>query len=98
MQNVGTPERPVTDNGPQFVSTDYKQFASKYGMENVTSSPYWPQGNDKAEAVGKIAKLMYQKNKDIHLALLDYRNTQSRDRNTQQVKDSYPDALEAYFL
>ena len=67
-------------------------------MENVTSSPYWPQGNDKAEAVGKIAKLMYQKNKDIHLALLDYRNTQSRDRNTHQVKESYPDALEAYFL
>ena len=98
MQNVGTPERLVTDNGPQFVSTDYKQFASKYGMENVTSSPYWPQGNDKAEAVGKIAKLMYQKNKDIHLALLDYRNTQSRDRNTHQVKDLYPDALEAYFL
>lgn len=96
----------MTDNGPQFVSTDYKkfasndykQFASKYGMENVTSSPYWPQGNDKAEAVGKIAKLMYQKNKDIHLALLDYRNTQNRDRNTHQVKDSYPDTLEAYFL
>ena len=48
----------MTDNGPQFVSTDYKQFASKYGMENVTSSLYWPQGNDKAEAVGKITKLM----------------------------------------
>ena len=47
----------------------------EYGFEHVTSSPYWPQGNGKAEAAVKIVKRMYQKNKDIHLALLDYRNT-----------------------
>ncbi|KAL9974985.1 hypothetical protein ACROYT_G012097 [Oculina patagonica] len=36
-----------------------------YGFEHVTSSPYWPQGNGKAEAAVKIVKRMYQKNKDI---------------------------------
>ena len=71
----GIPVRLITDNGPQFISTEYKQFASEYGFEHVTSSPYWPQGNGKAEAAVKIVKRMYQKNKDIHLALLDYRNT-----------------------
>ena len=71
----GIPERLITDNGPQFISTEYKQFASEYGFEHATSSPYWPQGNGKAEAAVKIVKRMYQKNKDIHLALLDYRNT-----------------------
>ena len=39
----GIPERLVTDNGPQFISSEYKQFASEYGFEHVTSSPYWPQ-------------------------------------------------------
>ena len=71
----GIPERLITDNGPQFISSEYKQFASEYAFEHVTSSPYWPQGNGKAEAAVKIVKRMYQKNKDIHLALLDYRNT-----------------------
>ena len=41
----------------------------------MTSSLYWLQGNGKAEAAVKIVKRVYQKNKDIHLALLDYRNT-----------------------
>ena len=93
----GIPERLITDNGPQFISSEYKQFASEYGFEHVTSSPYWPQGNSKAEAAVKIVKRMYQKNKDIHLALLDYRNTPNMARNTRQLKGSYPDAQRAYF-
>ena len=93
----GIPERLITDNGPQFISSEYKQFASEYGFEHVTSSPYWPQGNGKAEAAVKIVKRMYQKNKDIHLALFDYRNTPDRARNTRQLKCSYPDARGAYF-
>ena len=29
--------------GPQFISTESKQFASDYyGFEHVTPSPYWP--------------------------------------------------------
>ena len=35
----GIPDRLVTDNGPQFISTEYKQFATDYGFEHVTSSP-----------------------------------------------------------
>ena len=93
----GIPERLITDNGPQFISSEYKQFASEYGFEHVTSSPYWPKGNGKAEAAVKIVKRMYQKNKDIHLALFDYRNTPDRARNTRQLKCSYPDARGAYF-
>ena len=71
----GVPDRLVTDNRPQFISTEYKQFVSEYGFEHVTPAPYWPQGNGKAEAAVKAVKRMYQKNKDIHLALLEYRNT-----------------------
>ena len=59
-------------------TSKYKQFASEYGFEHLTSSPYWPQGNSKAEAAVKIVKRIYQKNKDIHLALMDYRNTRQQ--------------------
>ena len=65
-------ERLITDNSPQFISSEYKQFAAEYGSEHVTSSQYWPQENGKAEAAMKIVKRMQHK---IHLALLDYRNT-----------------------
>ena len=71
----GIPDRLVTDNGPQFISNEYKQFVDEYGFEHVTSSPYWWQGNGKAEAAVKIVKRVYPKNKDIHLVLLDYRDT-----------------------
>ena len=27
----GIPERLITDNGPQFISSEYKQFAFEYG-------------------------------------------------------------------
>ena len=67
-------ERLITDNSPQFISSEYKQFASEYGSEHVTSSQYWPQGYGKAEAAVKIVKRMQQKHKVIHLALLDYGN------------------------
>ena len=40
---------------------------------------------------------MYQKNKDIHLALLDYRNTPQQGQERSQLKGSYPEARRAYF-
>ena len=37
----GIPLRCLTDNGPQFISAHYRNFAHKYGFQHVTSSPYW---------------------------------------------------------
>ena len=71
----GIPQRVHSDNGPQFISTEYAHFAQKYNFEHTTSSPYWPRGNGKAEAAVKIVKNMLQKSDDIHLALLNHRNT-----------------------
>ena len=36
----GIPDHLVTDNGPQFISNEYKQFVDECGFEHVTSSPY----------------------------------------------------------
>jgi len=44
-------ERPriISDNGPQFVAKDFKQFVRLCGMTHVRTSPYYPQSNGKKE-------------------------------------------------
>jgi len=71
----GIPEVVYSDNGPQFSSDAYKQFALVYQFKHVTSSPYFPQSNGEAEkAVGTI-KTLLKKEGDPYLALLAYRST-----------------------
>ena len=45
----GIPETVISDNGPQFSSDAYAQFAGEYGFKHSTSSPNHPQGNGEAE-------------------------------------------------
>jgi len=44
-------ERPriISDNGPQFVAKDFKEFIRLTGMTHVRTSPYYPQSNGKIE-------------------------------------------------
>jgi transposase InsO family protein len=44
-------ERPriISDNGPQFVARDFKEFIRICGMTHVRTSPYYPQSNGKLE-------------------------------------------------
>lgn len=48
--------RIVTDNGPQFVSKDFKQFVRISGMTHVRTSPYYPQSNGKIERYHRTIK------------------------------------------
>jgi len=41
--------RLISDNGPQFVARDFKQFVRLWGMAHVRTSPYYPQSNGKIE-------------------------------------------------
>ena len=44
-------ERPriISDNGPQFVARDFKEFIRMMGLTHVRTSPYYPQSNGKLE-------------------------------------------------
>jgi putative transposase len=41
--------RIITDNGPQFIARDFKEFIRLTGMTHVRTSPYYPQSNGKLE-------------------------------------------------
>jgi transposase InsO family protein len=41
--------RIISDNGPQFIAKDFKEFIRLCGMTHVRTSPYYPQSNGKVE-------------------------------------------------
>jgi putative transposase len=48
--------RIITDNGPQFIAKDFKEFIRIAGMTHVRTSPYYPQSNGKIERWHKTLK------------------------------------------
>ena len=63
----------VSDNGPQFSSVAFTQFAMNYGFHHQTSSPNYPQSNGKTEHAVQTVKSMLNKATDPYLGLLFYR-------------------------
>jgi len=41
--------RIISDNGPQFIARDFKEFIRLAGITHVRTSPYYPQSNGKLE-------------------------------------------------
>ena len=56
VQKAGTPDQIVTDNGREFISvweerpTKFGKLLDEWDIEHVTTMPYYPQCNGKAEA------------------------------------------------
>lgn len=48
--------RIISDNGPQFIAKDFKQFVRISGMTHVRTSPYYPQSNGKLERYHRTIK------------------------------------------
>lgn len=86
----GIPDTLVSDNGPQFDCREFRQFATEWEFEHLTSSPYHPEANGKAEAAVKIVKRLFKKakadNKDPLIALLNYRNTPTEGLDTSPAQ------------
>ena len=77
----GLPEELISDNGPQFVSHDFKEFTKMNGIRHVLSSPYHPSSNGEAERFVRTFKNGIKKsqtpdlNKKMASFLLSYRTT-----------------------
>jgi len=55
-KHPGATPRIISDNGPQFLSRDFKEFIRISGMTHVKTSPYYPQSNGKIERFHKTIK------------------------------------------
>ena len=79
LVRYGIPEITVSDNGPEFSSREFEEFAEYYGFKHTTTSPRYPQSNGLVERAVQTAKNLLTKamieTSDFHLALLAYRNT-----------------------
>jgi hypothetical protein len=75
----GIPEMVLCDNGTQFNSQEFLQFARHFEFKVSFCSPYHKEGNGKAEATIEDAKNLIKKcaqnKEDLDLALLVHRNT-----------------------
>ena len=69
------PDTLVTDNGLQFSSEAFKDFAHHYGFQHFTSSPHYLQSNDRVEKAVQTIKSLIKNanddNEDIYLAFLE---------------------------
>ena len=78
---LGLPVQIISDNGPTFTSTEFKDYLQKNGVKHVTSAPYHPASNGLAERAVQILKKGLKKCKEgtiqtqIDRLLFNYRIT-----------------------
>ena len=82
----GCPNTVVSDNGPPFNSREFAHFAKSWEFKHRTISPGNSKSNGKIEAAVKTAKQFLRKWRDIHLALLDHRNTPTQGMSTSPAQ------------
>ena len=68
----GVPSVLMSDNGPQFDSSEMKEFANTYAFQHITSFPHYPQSNGLTERTVKTMKCLLKHTTDPHMALLSY--------------------------
>ena len=86
----GIPKTLLSDNGPQSIANEYKQFAQTWDFEHKTSSPHFPQSNGLVErqvqTVKHTLKKAHESGQDVYLALLALNTTPSHDGKSPAFK------------
>ena len=75
----------ISDNGPEYASSIFKQFAKKWDFKHITTSPNYPQANGLVErniqTIKRILKKAFKSNQDSYLAMLALRTTPLKDKS-----------------
>ena len=75
VSRFGLPEKLRSDGDPLYTSKEFKDFLKTYDIAHTLSSAGYPQSNGFIERHVATIKNTILKSDDIHLALLNYRNT-----------------------
>ena len=59
----GVPDEVRSDNGPQYHSEEFAQFAKEWGFKHTTSSPRYPQASGEVERAVRTVKGILKKEK-----------------------------------
>jgi hypothetical protein len=54
IYQFGVPQTPTTDQGPSFMSHQFREFTESLKIKLLNSSPYYPQANGQAEACNNV--------------------------------------------
>ena len=79
----GYPKAPLSDNGPQFKSVEFRNYCEQHGIKQQLISPYYPAANAEVENINRTLKKAIQRahikgkdwKKEIEKFLLAYRST-----------------------
>jgi transposase InsO family protein len=75
----GIPKILITDSGTQFNSSEIEQFANNWNFSIIPAAPKHQQCNGMVErtiqTIKRLMKKTLEKDEDLDLALLAYRNT-----------------------
>ena len=84
------PDVVISDNGPQFTSSEFAQFGREWGFEHRTSSPGHQQANGQAESAVKTAKSTLRKARksksDPYVTILAARKTPTEYMDSSPVQ------------
>ena len=86
----GIPDSVISDNGPQYSSSEFRRFAKNWNFEHERIAPGNSKANGAAEAAVKIAKRLMKRSirngEDPYLGLLNLRNTPHEGLNSSPVQ------------
>lgn len=54
LRKFGLPMKLISDNGRQFIASDFKTLMDKYNIKYLTCTPYNPTGNGIVEKINKV--------------------------------------------
>jgi len=90
FSRYGVPDIVISDNGPQFSSAEFAEFARTWCFTHTTTSPHYPQANGKVENAVKTIKKLFTKCQESgqseYQALLDWRNTPTEGMGTSPAQ------------
>jgi hypothetical protein len=87
------PKVVVTDSGTQLISNKMKHFANKWNFQLIPASPKHQQSNGMSErtiqSIKRIIKKTSEKDEDLYMTLLAYRNTPIHEFITYTLHHNY---------